>query len=294
MIKKKDLIMSEKDWYNDIKENFIEINNIKLHVVTIGSGQSLLLLHGFPDFWYGWKNVIPKLKDKFQLIIPDMRGYNLSDKPRGIQKYRIEMLIEDIRGIIEKLNLGKIYLAGHDWGGVVTWAFAEEYPNLLKKIAILNAPHPKIFQYKLRNDKKQQKASFYIFEFLKANGEKWLFEEDYKWLKWAVFEGMVNKKDFSESDKQKYLEAWTQENAILSGVNYYRANLNFDEFTGNIKVPTLVIHGMKDAALLPGVLEGLSNYVSDLKIIRAKNASHWVIHDEPDLIVKNFMEFFKD
>lgn len=284
--------MSVNDWYKEIEENFVDVNGIKLHIISIGSGQPLILLHGFPDFWYGWKSVIPKLKDKFRLIIPDMRGYNLSDKPKGIQKYRIDYLIEDIRVIIEKLSLGNVYLAGHDWGGVVAWVFAEKYPNLLKKLAILNAPHPKIFQEKLRNDKKQQEASFYIFKFLKPDGEKWLFEEDYKWLKWAVFEGMVNKKDFSELDKQKYLEAWTQENAILSGVNYYRANISFDQFTGIIKIPTMVIHGMKDVAVLPGVLEGLSKYVSDLKVVRAENSSHWVIHDEPDLIVKNFIEFF--
>ncbi|MFX0057950.1 MAG: alpha/beta fold hydrolase [Candidatus Hodarchaeota archaeon] len=284
--------MSVNDWYKEIEENFVDVNGIKLHIISIGSGQPLILLHGFPDFWYGWKSVIPKLKDKFRLIIPDMRGYNLSDKPKGIQKYRIDYLIEDIRVIIEKLSLGNVYLAGHDWGGVVAWVFAEKYPNLLKKLAILNAPHPKIFQEKLRNDKKQQEASFYIFKFLKPDGEKWLFEEDYKWLKWAVFEGMVNKKDFSELDKQKYLEAWTQENAILSGVNYYRANISFDQFTGIINVPTIVIHGMKDVAVLSGVLEGLSKYVSDLKVVRAENSSHWVIHDEPDLIVKNFIEFF--
>lgn len=286
--------MAANNWYKEIEESFIEINGIKLHIISIGSGQPLLLLHGFPDFWYGWKSVIPKLKEKYRLIIPDMRGYNLSDKPKGMQKYRIDLLIEDIGGIIKNLNLGKVYLAGHDWGGVVTWVFAEKYPDLLKKIAILNAPHPKIFQDKLRNDKKQQKASFYIFEFLKPDGEKWLFEEDYRWLKWAVFEGMINKKDFSDYDKQKYLEAWKQENAILSGVNYYRANLTFDQFTGRINLPTLVIHGMKDVAVLPGVLDGLSEYVSDLKIIRAENASHWVIYDAPDLIVKTFMDFFND
>ncbi|MFW9939303.1 MAG: alpha/beta fold hydrolase, partial [Candidatus Thorarchaeota archaeon] len=120
------------------------------------------------------------------------------------------------------------------------------------------------------------------------------FKEDFKWLKWAVFEGMVNKEDFSEYDKQKYLEAWSKENAILSGVNYYRANVDFDQFTGKINIPTLVVHGMKDVAVLPSVLEELSEYVSNLKIFRVENASHWVIHDAPDEIIKFFMDFFKD
>ena len=278
--------------FDEIEEKLIETNGIKLHTVMIGEGPPLVLLHGFPDFWYGWKSVISGLKSDYKLIIPDMRGFNLSDKPKGVSNYKIELLIGDIKGLIESLNLGKVYLAGHDWGGAVAWAFAEKYPNMLQKLAILNAPHMKIFQQKLRTDKKQQKASFYIFEFLKPDGEKFLFKDDYKWLKFAVFEGMINKKEFTDFDKEQYLKAWRQPGAILGGVNYYRANTSFKDSTGKITVPTLVIHGMKDIAVLPSVLDELSNYVSDLKVIRAENASHWVMHDVPELIISSFKEFF--
>ncbi len=281
------------DWLKEIEEKYISVNGIKLHTVFIGSGEPLLLLHGFPDFWYGWKNIIPKLKDYFELIIPDLRGYNLSDKPKGIRKYRIELLVDDIHALSEKLNLGSFFLAGHDWGALISWAFAEKYPKKVKKLAILNGPHPKIWQEKLRTDKDQQKASYYIFEFLKPDGEKFLYENDYKWLKWAVFEGLINKKDFTETDKQKYLDAWSQPNAILSGVNYYRANLNFDDWTGIISLPTLVIHGMQDKAVLPQVLDGLSEYVKHLIVVKI-DASHWVMHDKPELIVANFQKFFKN
>ena len=277
---------------NEIEEKFVETNNIKLHTIVIGEGPPLVLLHGFPDFWYGWKSVITSLKKYYKLIIPDMRGYNLSDKPEGVEKYKIEILVEDIKGLIESLSLGKVFLAGHDWGGVVAWAFAEKYPELLQKLAILNAPHMKIFQQKLRTDKKQQKASFYIFEFLKPDGEKFLFKDDYKWLKFAVFEGMKNKSNLTDFDKEQYLNAWTQPGAILGGVNYYRANVSFDDWTGKIAVPTLVIHGMKDSAVLSSVLNGLSDYVDDLKIVRAENSSHWVMHDQPKLVVSSFKEFF--
>ena len=150
----------------------------------------------------------------------------------------------------------------------------------------------KIFQQKLRTDKKQQKASFYIFEFLKPDGEKFLFKDDYKWLKFAVFEGMKNKSNLTDFDKEQYLSAWTQPGAILGGVNYYRANISFKDLTGKITVPTLVIHGMKDIAVLSSVLDGLSNYIDDLKIIRAENSSHWVMHDQPELVVSSFKEFF--
>jgi len=280
--------------FKEIEEVYIDTNGIKLHTIVIGTGEPLILLHGFPEFWYCWKSVIPGLKEKFQLIIPDMRGYNLSDKPNDLEKYKMEYLIKDIKGIIEELNLKKVFLAGHDWGGAVAWAFAEKYPELLKKLIILNAPHLKIFQKTLRTDKKQQEASSYIFEFLKPNAEKKLYEDDYRRLKRAVFEDMINKSNFTEFDKEKYIEAWSQPGALLGGVNYYRANTSFDEWTGIIEVPTLVIWGMKDVALLPQQLEGLSDYVKNLKIIRSENSSHWITNDDFDLIVSSIKEFVLD
>ena len=279
------------DFFKEIKDVYIDTNGIKLHTIVIGSGEPLILLHGFPEFWYCWKSVIPGLKEKFKLIIPDMRGYNLSDKPNDVKKYKMEYLIGDIKGLIEELNLKRVYLAGHDWGGVVAWAFAEKYPELLKKLIILNAPHPKIFQKSLRTDKKQQEASSYIFEFLKPQAEKKLYEDDYRRLKKVVFEDMYSKTNFTEFDKEKYIEAWSQPGAILGGVNYYRANTSFDEWTGIIELPTLVIWGMKDVALLPQQLEGLSDYVKNLKIVRSENSSHWITHDDPDLIISSMKQF---
>jgi pimeloyl-ACP methyl ester carboxylesterase len=280
-------------WLEEMEEKYIESNGVKLHTIIIGKGEPLFLLHGFPDFWYGWKNVISELKDRFKLIIPDMRGYNLSDKPLGVENYTIDVLIDDIKGLIESLGYLSVFLAGHDWGGVVAWAFAEKYSNLVKKLAIINAPHMKIFQKKLQNDKDQQKASFYIFEFLKPNGEQFVIKDNFKWLKWAVFSGVENKHGFSEEDKQKYIEAWSQPNAILSGVNYYRANISFKDWSGKVSVPTLVIHGMKDIAVLSGVLDDLGKYVENLEIIRAEKSSHWVMHDEPELVISQFIRFFE-
>ncbi|MHA2244242.1 MAG: alpha/beta fold hydrolase [Candidatus Hodarchaeales archaeon] len=276
-----------KELFNEIEKRYINANGVKLHTVLIGSGKPLVLLHGFPDFWYGWKNIIG-LKDKYKLVIPDLRGYNLSEKPKGVDNYNVSILVEDIRSLSEELYLGKFILAGHDWGGVIAWLFAEKYPEMLEKLIILNAPHPKIFQDKLRTDKDQQKASYYIFEFLKPEGEKFLLEDDLKWLKRAVF-GSVK----SEFDRQKYIEAWSQPNAIISGVNYYRANLSFNEWTGVVDLPTLIIWGMKDTALLPQLLEGLDEFVSDFKIVKSDDSSHWIMYDDPDLVnlsIRNFLE----
>ena len=225
-------------------------------------------------------------------IFADLRGYNLSDKPKGMRKYSLKYLIADIAVSNDKLNSGKkFYLAGHDWGGAISWVLAEKYPELVKKLIILNAPHLIIFQQKLKTDKNQQRANFYIFEFLKPKGEQLVLLNDFAMLKEVVFEWA--NKEYSEFDKQKYVEAWSQAGAITAGVNYYRANLDFKDLTGIIKVPTLVIWGMKDKALLPQVLDGLEDYVEDLKIVRSNDSSHWVMHDDPELVISSIKDFLK-
>ena len=283
------------EMFNEMEERFVEINGIKLHTVIIGSGEPLMLLHGFPDFWYGWRDIILGLKDKYRLIVPDMRGYNLSDKPEGVENYTLEILVEDIKGLSEALNLGKFSLAGHDWGGPIAWGFAEKYPKSLKKLILCNGPHLVVMRKALGKSKSQQKASSYILEFIKPNSAKKLMDNDFQFLKIVVF-GMVKKKNaISEFDKEKYIEAWSQPGAINAGLNYYRATFESlsktDDWTGIINVPTLVIHGMKDIALTPKILEGLSDYVKDLKIVRVENASHWVMVDEPELVISNIKEF---
>ncbi len=278
--------------FNEIEEKFIETNGIKLHTIIVGSGEPLILLHGFPDFWYGWKNIILGLKDKFQLIVPDMRGYNLSDKPDGIENYKLDILIEDIKGLSEKLGFTEFNLAGHDWGGMVSWALAEKYPEILKKLIILNAPHPKIFRKLITKDNNQKKASGYIVRFLKE-GESFLFENNFQALQLSVFGTAKNKKAFSEFDKEKYIEAWSQPGALTGGVNYYKANRSYEEWSGIINVPTLVIFGMKDIFVLPKVLEGLEDFIKDLKIVRIENASHWVMHDDPELVNSSIQSFLR-
>jgi pimeloyl-ACP methyl ester carboxylesterase len=217
-----------------------------------------------------------------------MRGYNLSDKPKGVENYKLDILVEDIKGLCEEMDLGKVNLAGHDWGGAVSWIFAEKYPELLNKLIILNSPHTKIFSQKLRTDKEQQKASFYIFKFYKPNGEEFLIENNYEQLKKFVFT-----KSFSDFDKQKYVEAWAQPGAIEGGVNYYRANQSLKKWTGIIEIPTLVLWGMKDIFLMSQLLDGLSNYVKDLRIEKNEEATHWITHDAPEFVSSKIREFIQ-
>jgi len=268
-------------WQDEIEEKYIKTNGITLHTVFIGSGEPLILLHGFPDFWFGWKKLIPLIKDRYQLIIPDMRGYNLSDKPEGVENYRIELLIEDIIGLIDHFGFENVYLAGHDWGGVLSWFVAEKYPNKIKKLAIINAPHMKIFQSKLKNDEAQKKASSYISRFLQPDSEKIILANNFQVLRGGLKE-----------DEDKYMAAWSQPGSITCGINYYRANMDYEDWTGIIEVPTLVIHGMKDGAILPVVLDGLDKYVKDLKIVRAEELRHSAQKEDPQMVASEFINFF--
>lgn len=277
-----------------MKEEFVECyKSVKLHTVLEGSGEPVILLHGFPDFWYGWKNIIKGLKEEYSLIVPDTRGINLSAKPEGEEHYTLDILIEDIKILSEKLNLGVFTLVGHDWGGAIAWAFAYKYPKLIKKLIILNAPHPKLFRKKIEGNAKQRRSSGYIFQLLKPGGEQGLLKNEMMGLKASVFGTSRRKDAYSEEDKQKYIEAWSQPDAILCGVNYYRANRNVEDYAGVIKVPTLVIHGMKDNFVRPTVLDGLSEYVEDLTIVKAEMSSHWVMHDEPETVISSIKEFMK-
>jgi len=275
-------LVKNLSWQDEIEEKYIKTNGIKLHTVIIGHGEPLILLHGFPDFWFGWKKLIPLIKDNYQLIVPDMRGYNLSDRPEGVENYCMELLIEDIHGLIEHFNFEKVYLAGHDWGGVLSWCIAEKYPNTIKKLAIINAPHLKIFQDKLKNDEAQIKASSYIARFLQPGSEKVILANNFQ----------VLRPDLKE-DGDKYLAAWSQPGAIVGGINYYRANMDYEDWTGIIKMPTLVIHGMKDGAILPVVLDGLKNYVKDLKIVHADELGHSAQKEDPKMVASEFKAFFE-
>lgn len=277
---------------SEMEEKYIEVSEgIKLHTIIIGTGEPIILLHGFPDFWYGWKDIILGLKEEFKLIVPDTRGINLSSKPKDIEDYKAEILIEDIKILSEKLDLGVFTLVGHDWGGAIAWGFGFKYPKLLKKLVIINAPHPKIFQEKIKSNAKQRRSSGYIFQLLKPGGEQALLKNNMMGLKAAVFGTTRRKNAFTEEDKQKYIEAWSQPDSILCGVNYYRANVNIESISGIIEVPTLVIHGMKDNFVRPTILEGLSKYVKDLTIIKAEKSSHWVMHDEPEIVISSIKEF---
>jgi epoxide hydrolase 4 len=289
------------------------VNGVRLHYVTAGKGPLILFLHGFPEFWYEWKNQLVEFGKDHHAVAPDLRGYNLSDKPAELDQYRMTSLVEDVRAFADHLSHGKKFvLVGHDWGGAVAWSFAIAHPDYLSKLVIVNAPHPGVFARLLTSDPEQQKASQYMLMFRGEKAEAMLSDNNYAGLVGAVLGSGLKTGAFTEEDKQEYIKAWSQPGALTGGLNYYRANrvgppvagkdTDQKASTGNfavdptaltVKVPTLVIWGEKDTALLTQNLDGLDQFVPQLTIKRIPDGTHWVIHEKPAEVNGDIRDFIR-
>lgn len=288
-----------------LKHEYADINGVRLHYVTAGKGKLIMFVHGFPEFWYEWKNQLAEFGRDYQAVAPDMRGYNLSSKPAEVDQYQVKYLVEDLRALAEKLGHKKFILVAHDWGGAIAWAFAIAHPDYLEKLVIINAPHPGVFQRELRDNPAQQKASGYMLMFRSPQAEQTLSANNYATLVQVVLGAGLKSGAFTEEDKQAYIEAWSQPGALTGGLNYYRAAKlgppsETDKQAPNfaaalpsfeVKVPTLVIWGEQDTALLTGNLEGLDKFVPALTIKRIPDGTHWVIHEKPALVDGYIREF---
>ena len=285
------------------EHRYANVNNIRLHYVIAGKGKLIMFLHGFPEFWYGWKNQLAEFGRDYQAVAPDMRGYNLSSKPAEVEQYRIKYLVNDVRALAEHLGHKKFILVAHDWGGGVAWPFAMRHPEYLEKLVIINAVHPTIFMRELRDNPVQQRASQYILTYRTPGAEGILSRNDYALLAGNLLADGLAQGYFTERDKKAYIEAWSQPGALTGGLNYYRA-AHLGSFTGErddslssgpslstVDVPTLVIWGEKDKWLLVGNLEGLERYVPNLTIRRIPDGSHWVIREKPTLVNSYIREF---
>jgi len=290
---------------NMFEHKYADVNDIRLHYVTAGEGKLIMFLHGFPEFWYEWKNQLAEFGQDYRAVAPDMRGYNLSSKPVEVEQYRIKYLIEDVRALTEHLGHKKFILVAHDWGGGVAVPFAIRHPEYLEKLIIINAVHPVIFMRELRDNPAQQKASQYILVHRTPKAEEILSRNNYALLASNLLEDGLKQGYFTEEDKKAYIEAWSQPGALTGGLNYYRAT-HLGSFTGEsddissadpslftVAVPTLVIWGEKDKYLLTGNLEGLEKYVPNLTIKRIPDGSHWVIHEKPGLVNSYIREFIE-
>ena len=294
-----------------LREKYVHVNGVRLHVVTAGKGPLILFLHGFPEFWYEWKSQLAEFGKDHLAVAPDMRGYNLSDKPVALDQYKMRVLVEDIRALADHFSHQKRFvLVAHDWGGAVAWAFAIQHPDMLERLVIVNAPHPGIFGRLLVSDAAQQQASQYMLRFRTPQAERNLSANDYALLVSAVLDAGLKNGVFTEDDKQAYIKAWSQPGALTGGLNYYRANEvsppaagqatieargNFAVDPNNlmVKVSTLVIWGEKDTALLIQNLDGLDKFVPQLTIKRIPDGSHWVIHEKRDEVNAAIRDFIR-
>jgi len=278
------------------QHGYAEANGLRMHYVSEGEGKTILFLHGFPEFFYAWKHQLADLSRDHRVIAADLPGYNLSDKPQAVEAYRIEQIVENVRGLLDSLAAGEqVILIGHDWGGIIAWAFAAAHPEYLAKLVILNAPHGAIFARELAHNPAQQKASSYMAAFRHPAAEATLSAFNHAALAKVTFDS-AKAGAFSDEDKAAYQIAWSQPGALTGGLNYYRAlgnaSLSPEQAAAiTVHVPTLVIWAEGDTALLTGNLDGLEQYVPDLQVRRIPGASHWVMHDEPALVNQYIREF---
>lgn len=272
---------------------------VELHTVVSGSGQLILFLHGFPEFWQAWAPQLRHFGRKFMAAAVDLRGYNLSDKPDDISSYALTHIVEDIRCVVQALSPDKpAIIVGHDWGGIAAWSFAREHPELVDRLIVINGPHPAVFARELAQSAAQRFASSYSLLFRSPEvADEILSAFDYALLRKMVF-GRTTKPDaFPEELRSSYLQSWKQPRALRSALKYYSAAHGFSGTRNEnwkISVPTLVLWGEADAALLTGNLRGLEDYVAELWVHRHPTATHWIIHEEPAWVNSHIESFIRE
>jgi epoxide hydrolase 4 len=271
------------------------IGDVRLHWVEAGEGPVVLLLHGFPEFWWEWRHVLtPLARLGFRAVAPDMRGYNRSEKPEGIASYRTERLVEDVRALVRHLGVERAHLVGHDWGGVVAWWTAMHAPEVVERLGIVNAPHPAAFRRALRTPE-QMLRSWYAGAFQLPV----LPEAVFRWNRFALLERVfrassVRPGSFSDDDIRRYREAAARPGAISAMIHYYRAAARFPSpGTRIIPHPTLLVWGVNDQALSPQLTEGLEEWVPDIRVERIPGVSHWVPAEAPDRLNALLADFLE-
>ncbi|MCO5247761.1 MAG: alpha/beta hydrolase [Chitinophagales bacterium] len=283
----------------ELTHHFANVNGVNLHFVRQGEGKELVvLLHGWPEFWYSWRFQIPALAEKYTVVAPDLRGFNLSDKPLGVENYQTQYVIRDIRELIEQLGFKQAYIVGHDWGGAVAWHFATAFPEMTTRLAILNCPHPKLMIRSLLTNLKQLKRSWYMIsfqipflpelilgqileQFFKANMRGWLF----------------NSQNMTDEDIQIYVRAYREKDALTTSISYYRAGLRYgidqDLKNKKVQVPTRVIWGKNDKALGVELNDHLDEVIdASHEVIFLDRCSHWIQMDQPKRVSDLLLEFF--
>ncbi|HVG07018.1 MAG TPA: alpha/beta hydrolase [Thermoanaerobaculia bacterium] len=281
-----------------LRHRTIATNGIRLHAVEAGpqDGPLLIFLHGFPELWYGWRQQIaPFAEAGFRVLAPDQRGYNTSDKPKGVRAYGRDSLAQDVLGLIDEAGREKAYVVGHDWGGIAAWWLGMKHPGRIERLAILNCPHPVVMRHHLLKNPRQLKRSWYMFAFqlpwLPERGlRKSGYESLVKALRWTSRRGT-----FTDEDLLVYREAWAQPGALTAMVNWYRAGLRVRASpppSPRVTVPTLLIWGTKDRALGEELAQPSIDLCDHGLLARIEEATHWLQHEEPGRVNALIGDFF--
>lgn len=287
----------EPDWSHREER----INGIRLHWVEAGEGPLVVLLHGFPEFWYSWRHQIRGLAGEgFRVVAPDQRGYNRSGKPADREAYRIEHLADDVAALIERVGGDAAMVAGHDWGGLVAWNLAYRHPEMVRRLAVLNAPHPAAYRRVLfRSD--QLVRSWYVFFFqLPRLPERWIRRDEYGVLERMLYGDPRRENAFDEGDVAAYKEALDRPGALTAALDWYRANLSVAELVAPgpwarrrlPDAPVLVLWGMEDRYLSPRLVEEMEEMGDGLRLVRLEDTSHWVQAEVPDRVGRELSAFF--
>jgi len=278
----------------------IESNGVRLHTVLSGpsEGPPLILLHGFPEFWYGWRRQIgPLAQAGYRVIVPDQRGYNLSDKPAGIREYRGETLVADLLGLMQALDLPRASLIGHDWGAAVAWWAAAAYPQRIRRLVILNVPHPRVMARALRTSWRQRLRSWYIAFFQLPRVPELLLRAAGFAAMRAGLRRSARVKTFSAADLNAYRQAWAQPGALTAMLNWYRAaarNRPRISLQEKIRVPTLMIWGARDIALGLELARASLGWCEYGQLVVLEEATHWVQHDAAGEVNRLLLGFLSE
>jgi epoxide hydrolase 4 len=291
----------------DLRDAYADLESCRIHYVTRGRGRPIVFLHGFPQFWFLWRRQLEDLGEDHAVYAPDMRGYNLSCRPAEVEAYRMRHLLADVRGLAEALDLAPLTLVGHDWGGIVAWALALKHPEMLERLVVIDGPPPFTWNRDLRESPRQRDAVNYMLEFSKPSPEP---EEMLSANGFALMDNLIQRiggrgARLSESERAAYHEAWSQPGALRGGLNYYRAARTGEQVAGGgvpeeyaskiasqtVSVPTLVIWGENDPALLPTLTRGLSEWVPRLRVEIVPGAGHWVPYERPEVVNSLIREF---
>ena len=282
-----------------LKHRYADLGDVRLHYVEAGEGPLVLLLHGFPQFWYEWRHQIPALAETgFRVVAPDMRGYNLSDKPPGVGAYRVQVLVRDMERLILACGEQTAAVVGHNWGAIVAWFAAMRYPERVGRLAILNVPHPARFMDGLLSPQQLLRSSYVFFFQIPWLPEEVIRAGNFTLLRSVLRRDPVRPGALTAEDIERYTEAMARPGVLTATLNYYRALLRHPRDTqallGRIEAPVLVIWGEKDRALSRWLADPPLPWVPNLlRVERLPEASHWVAEDRPREVNALLLDFLR-